>query len=70
VVPVSPSVWRLYRIIVSVCYDDVLPVLFPRQQVDGRKKDSFEPTFSPLPLKKERKVLVVHTTVYHNKERC
>jgi hypothetical protein len=45
--------------IVSVCYDNILPVLFPGQQVDGRKVDSFEPIFNPLPLKKERK-----------KERC
>jgi len=52
---VSPSAWRLCRKIVSMCYDDMLPVLFPGQQVVGRKVDSFEPTFSPLPLKKERK---------------
>jgi len=38
-----------------MCYDGILPLLFPGQQVDGRRVDSFEPTFSPLPLKKERK---------------
>jgi hypothetical protein len=54
-VRVSPSVWGLCRKIVSVCYDDILPVLFPGQQVVGGKVDSFELTFSPLPLKKERK---------------
>jgi len=55
-VHVSPSVWKLCRKIVSMCYDYILlPVLFSRQLVDGRKVDSFEPTFSPLPLKKERK---------------
>lgn len=64
----SPSVWRLCRKVVSVCDDDILPLVFPGQQVDGRKVDSFEPTFSPLSLKKERKVPVVHTTIYWNKE--
>jgi len=43
------------RKIVSMCYSDILRVLFPGWPVDGRKVDSFDLTFSPLPLKKERK---------------